>query len=171
MMDGLRWRQRCALVIWGFFAAAFGGWLYEEICVLVLYHDIYKRGMLHLAICPIYGFGAWGLYLLLHKIKRSLLYCLLSVVIASGFEYICSYLLEFLFHRSFWSYKDWWFSIGDRISLVSSLIFGLLAVLFAKGILPALKRAISKGKEPLWFWCAIAACAVTLVDFVLVAFG
>ncbi len=161
--------MRCfALLIFGFLAASFGGWIYEEICVYALYQKIYNRGMLHLTICPIYGFGAWGLYLLLHKVKNSAAFFLLSVLIASAFEYGCSYLLELLFHRSFWTYEGWLLSVQDRISLISSLIFGLLAVIFAKGIVPALKKAVRRGKPQLWFLAALTAAAVVLGDFVLV---
>ena len=164
-------RQKFSLLIWGFIAASFGGWIYEEICVYVLYHHIYNRGMLHLTMCPIYGFGAWGLYLLLHKVKRGSLYFVLSTLIASVFEYGCSYLLEFLFHRSFWTYKDWILTVQDRISLISSLIFGLLAVIFAKLILPALKKAVGKGSQNIWLIMSILAVGVIVGDFVLVVCG
>lgn len=164
-------QQQVSLLIFGFIAAAFGGWIYEEICVYVLYHHIYNRGMLHLTICPIYGFGAWGLYLLLRRVKHSGCYFAMSVVIASVFEYACSYLLELLFHRSYWTYKDWAFSIDDRISLISSVIFGLLAVFFAKAVLPLLRKAVQRGNPTVWFLCSLLAVAVILGDFVLVVSG
>ena len=160
---------RCfALVIFGFLAASFGGWIYEEICVYMIYHTVYNRGMLHLTICPIYGFGAWGLYLLLHKVRNSGAYFVLSVLIASLFEYGCSYLLEFLFHRSYWTYEGWPLSIQNRISLVSSLIFGVLALLFAKCIVPGLKKAVNRGSAGIWFSAAAVALCVVLGDFLLV---
>lgn len=170
-MHELNLRQRFSLLICGFVAAAFGGWIYEEICVWLIYHHIYNRGMLHLTICPIYGFGAWGLYLLLRRIKNSGLYFLLSVIIASVFEFGCSYLLEFLFHRSFWTYEGWPFSVQNRISLISSMIFGLLSVVFAKLILPRLRSRISKGNQYLWFIISLSALAVILGDFILVLRG
>lgn len=167
-MEPLGKRQKFSLLIFGFLAAAFGGWLYEEVCVYVLYHHLYNRGMLHLTICPIYGFGAWGLYLLLHRIKNSALYFSLSVVIASVFEYACSYLLELIFHRSYWTYKDWAFSVGDRISLISSVIFGILAVFFAKAVLPLLQKALRRGRATVWFVSSLIALAIVLGDFMLV---
>ena len=170
-MTELSKRQKFSLLMFGFIAAAFGGWVYEEICVYLLYHHIYNRGMLHLTLCPIYGFGAWGLYLLLHRIRKTWLYFICSVLIASAFEYGCSYLLEFLFHRSYWTYQGWPLSVQDRISLISSLIFGLLAVIFARLILPALKRAVCKGNRNLWFGISLLSLAVMLGDFCLVVHG
>lgn len=167
-METLCRRQKFSLLMSGFIAAAFGGWLYEETCVYILYHHLYNRGMLHLTLCPIYGFGAWGLWLLLRRVRSSGLFFLLSVLIASVFEYACSCLLELMFHRSYWTYRDWAFSIDDRISLISSVIFGLLAVLFAKCILPLLTALVRKGSINLWFIGSLTALAVILGDFILV---
>lgn len=167
-MEELSIRRRIALVIYAFTAAAVGGWLYEECCVYFMYGYLYKRGMLHLTLCPIYGFGAWGLYLLLRKVKSTPLFFLLSVIIASAFEYACSYLLEMIFHRSFWTYSDWAFSVNDRISLISSCIFGLLAVFFAKCLLPLLTKLVRRGKAQLHLGIALGILAVIAGDFLLV---
>ncbi len=167
-MKNMNLKQRISLLIFCFAAAAFGGWIYEEICVYVLYGKLYNRGMLHLTLCPIYGFGAWGLYFLLHRIKSTPLFFLLSVLIASAFEYACSCLLEMLFHRSFWSYEGWLLSVNNRISLISSLIFGLLAVVFAKGIVPFFSKRIGRGRETVWFAVSLVIFAVIAGDFLLV---
>lgn len=166
-----RFLRGFALVVFAFLAASFGGWIYEVICVYLLYHVFYNRGMLHLTLCPIYGFGAWGLYLLLHKIKNSALYFVLSVLIASAFEYACALLLEAVFHRIYWTYEGWPLSVQNRISLVSSLIFGVLALIFAKCIVPPLKKAVSRGKALGWFLAAVGAICVILADFALVVKG
>lgn len=167
-MKDMNNKQRFSLLILGFTIAAFGGWIYEEICVYVLYGQIVNRGMLHLTLCPIYGFGAWGLYLLLHRIKNKPVFFLLSTAIASAFEYACAVLLETVFHRRFWSYEGWPLSVHDRISLISSLIFGLLAVFFAGCILPFLRKRICGGKENIWFAVSLLITAVIAGDFLLV---
>lgn len=164
-------RQLFAVLIFGFVIAAFGGWLYEEACVYLIYHKIYNRGMLHLTLCPIYGFGAWILYLLLHKVRNSVLFFLLSTAIASAFEYGCALLLEHFLHRSYWTYSGWPLSVHDRISLVSSLIFGLLAVLFAKGILPKLTSAVKRGNATKSAVAAGCILSVIITDFLIVLCG
>lgn len=171
MEQKINLRQRFSLLIFGFLAASFGGWIYEVICVFVLYHQYYNRGMLHLTICPIYGFGAWGLYLLLHKVRNSGLFFLLSVIIASAFEYGCALLLETLLHKIYWTYEGWPLSVHNRISLISSLIFGLLALVFAKLIHPPLKKVIARGNPNRWFTAAVLAVLVILGDFCLVLHG
>ena len=161
-------RQKISLLIVGFTVAAVGGWVYEEICIYVLYHYLYNRGMLHLTLCPIYGFGGWGLYALLHKIKSVPLYFLLSTIIASVFEFACSYLLEWIFHCSYWSYADWIFSVDDRISLLSSIFFGILAVIFAKAVLPFLRKCVQKGNANVWLAASLVILGIICGDFLLV---
>lgn len=163
-------KRRFALLIFGFIAASFGGWLYEEACVWILYHHLYNRGMLHLTICPIYGFGAWGMYLMLRKVQNTPLYFALSVLIASVFEYGCGCMLELLFHHRYWSYADWPLSLHDRISLISSLIFGLLSVVFAKAVIPVLKKRTEKGNAAVMSAAAVICICVILGDFLLVLF-
>ena len=167
-MENMTLKQRFSLLILGFTAAAFGGWCYEEICVYVLYGQIVNRGMLHLTLCPIYGFGAWGLYLLLYRVRNKPLFFLLSTAIASAFEYGCALLLETVFHRRFWSYEGWLLSVHDRISLISSLIFGVLAIFFAGCIVPFLGKRVRSGRENLWFAASLVILAVITGDFLLV---
>ena len=156
------------LAVLGFVIAAFVGWIYEQICVLVMYGSFSHRGMLDIPFLPIYGFGAWGLALLLRKVRSGWAFFFLSVLIASVFEYACSYLLEFLFHESFWTYSDWWFSFQDRISLISSAVFGLLAVIFVKCVLPFLRFLMKKVPQGILLVLSFLFIFIIIGDFFLV---
>ena len=126
-----------------FALAAFIGWAYEVICTYLLHHYWTDRGVLHLPFCPIYGFGMMILYLIFRKVKNSLLIFTGSAVITTTIELGASYFLEYFFHVQLWSYNDWPFSFDDRISLISSCIFGLMALLFLKLIVPLTERIFS----------------------------
>ena len=127
------------IFIWGFVLASLIGWIYEEVCGLVVYGHFMERGILWLPLCPIYGFGAWLLYACTHKMKNVVWIILTAGVVSGIFEYICSYVLEEYFHLYLWSYEGWILSINDRISLLSCLFFGILAVFFQKTIVPFLR--------------------------------
>lgn len=162
-------RKDCfILLVLGFVIAAFAGWVYEQICVLIMYGSFQHRGMLDIPLLPIYGFGAWGLALILRPVRSGWLFFILSVVIASLFEYACSYLLEFLFHERFWSYSDWWFSFQDRISLISSAIFGLLALIFVKAVLPFVRYLMRKIPKAVLMFVSVLAAILVIADFILV---
>ncbi|MBO7362246.1 MAG: putative ABC transporter permease [Lachnospiraceae bacterium] len=112
------------------------GWLYEMACVWIIYGYYFDRGVLHLPMCPIYGFGVLLLMLVLRTVENPFGIFLGSFLIASGVELTASYILEYGFHRILWSYEGWPLSFQDRISLVSSLIFGVMATVFIKLIKP-----------------------------------
>ncbi len=156
------------LFVLSFVLAAFAGWIYEQICVRVMYGAFSHRGMLRIPLLPIYGFGAWGLALLLRRVRSVCLFFVLSVLIASVFEFACSYLLELIFHESFWSYNDWPLSVCDRISLISSLIFGLLAVAFVKGVLPFVRFLMRKLPQFVLLLAAVLFALLIVGDFLFV---
>ena len=116
------------------------GWLYEMVCVWLLYGYYFDRGVLHLPMCPIYGCGVLLLRLVLREVKNPFGIFLGSFLIASGVELAASYILEYGFHKILWSYEGWPLSFQDRISLVSSLIFGVMATVFIKLVKPPIDK-------------------------------
>lgn len=136
------------------------GWLYEMVCVWLLYGYYFDRGVLHLPMCPIYGFGVLLLMFVLRTVKNPFGIFLGSFLIASGVELTASYILEYGFHRILWSYEGWPLSFQDRISLVSSLIFGIMATVFIKLGKPQIDK-LFKSKQ--------AAAAAVIVSMLFVA--
>ncbi len=113
-----------------FVLASFIGWLYEIICVRIWLGVFVDRGVLHLPMCPIYGFGMLTLLAIFRKVKDPLLLFLGSALVTTVIELAASYILEYCFHLSLWSYAGWPLTFQDRISAISSGIFGLMSVLF-----------------------------------------
>ena len=134
-------------LLFQFITASFIGWLYEIITVYIMYNTYYDRGVLHLPLCPIYGFGMLMLYTVLRKVKNGLLYFSGSVIITTLLELCVSYIAEYKFGGILWSYEDWPLNFQNRISVISSCIFGLLAVGFVKIIKPGIDSVF--GKYPL----------------------
>ena len=123
-----------------FILASFGGWVYEIACVWILHHIYVDRGILHLPMCPIYGFGFIVLYAMFHKVKNPLYLFLVSFLVTSVIELSASYILEYKFHMILWTYEGWPLNFQNRISVVSSMIFGIMTVLFTKGVKPPVDR-------------------------------
>ncbi|MBO4909234.1 MAG: putative ABC transporter permease [Lachnospiraceae bacterium] len=123
-----------------FLLASFIGWLYEIGCVYVMYKTYYDRGVLHIPCCPIYGFGMLILYFLFRKVKNPLIVFTGSVVVTTTVEYIAAIVLEYRFHRILWTYRDWPLQFQGRVSAISSCLFGIMALLFMKLIVPGLNR-------------------------------
>jgi len=119
-----------------FMSASFIGWLYEIITVYIMYHTYYDRGVLHLPVCPVYGFGMLLFSFALKNVKNPALFFLGSAAISTVLELLVSYVAQYGFGWILWSYNDWPLNFQGRISLISSCIFGLLAVVFVKFLKP-----------------------------------
>ena len=137
--------------------ASFIGWLYEIICVWVMFRTYYDRGILHIPICPIYGFGILLLILIFRKVENQLGLFIGSVIVTTGVELLSSYVLEYRFRLILWTYEGWPLSFQNRISAVSSCLFGLMAVMFIKLIKPPIDKLFGSKYR------VAAACAVCLL--------
>ncbi|HHW45829.1 MAG TPA: putative ABC transporter permease [Clostridiales bacterium] len=128
-----------------FMLYSFIGWIYETILCSVLKGEFVNRGFLHGPYCPIYGFGAILIILLLtHYVQNALSLFVLSSVLATAFEYASSYILEKLFNQRWWDYSNMRFNINGRVCLEGALIFGALSVLLVYYIHPLSMRLLEK---------------------------
>lgn len=148
-----------------FVLAGFVGWLYEVAVVWIMYGYVYNRGMLHMPIVPIYAVGAFILLLIFGRKKKNPLFVFIaSTVVTTVFELGASYLLDFIFGRHFWTYEDWYFSILDRASLISSVIFGLFALLYLFAVHPLSGKLSEKLPKWVCIGFSVTASAAVAVD-------
>ena len=144
-----------------FFLSSFIGWVYEIICVYVLFHCYMDRGVLHIPCCPIYGFGLLILYFIFRKVKNPFVVFGGSVAITTTVEYLTYVFVEYKYHVILWTYEGWPLNYKGRVSAISSIIFGLLAVSFLKLAVPVIeriygskaKKAVSLFVTALFFFC------------------
>ena len=106
------------------------GWIMEVTIVSAQKKKITARGFLIGPWCPIYGFGALFITLLLKKYYEDpLVLFIMSFLLGTILEYVTSYLMEKLFHARWWDYSDHRFHINGRVSLTTSLGFGTLGLI------------------------------------------
>jgi len=101
---------------------------------------------------PIYGIGTI-IILLIHKyidkfklnkyIKPIILFLACSIIL-SIIEALGGYLIEFLFHQTFWDYSHYKFNIGKYAALEMSLIWGLSSILIIYFLKPLIDKIIGK---------------------------
>lgn len=115
---------------------SFIGWLYETLLTSAVWRRFAERGWLHLPICPIYGFCAVALVLILGKLKSVPLIFLVGTCLTTAAELAASYVLDLFIDDPLWDYDNWAFNFQGRIALGSSLIFGVLCVLLIKILHP-----------------------------------
>ena len=116
-----------------FVTYAFVGWCIE--CVYMYFDEdkLTNRGFFMGPYCPIYGFGAVLMTLLLQKYENDVLALFLfAITVCSILEYLTSYILEKIFHARWWDYSKELFNINGRICMKTMIPFGILGVLMMK---------------------------------------
>lgn len=114
-----------------FFIYSVIGWIIEIIsCSYGQKKLIKNRGFLIGPYCPIYGFGAIAMTLLLGKyLNDPLVLFVMAIIITSTLEYFTSYILEKIFSARWWDYSDRKFNINGRVVLTHSMAFGTLGLI------------------------------------------
>lgn len=128
-----------------FVCYSFLGWCCESVYCSVLQKKLINRGFLSGPVCPVYGFGAMSVVLLLSPFRESvLLVFVLGMLVASGVEYATACLLERIFHAKWWDYSHYRFNIHGRVCLLNSLMFGALSVVAVCWLHPPLQSMLER---------------------------
>ena len=157
------------LVFLVFVVSAFIGWSYETLITSIDWGEFADRGFLNLPICPIYGFGAVFLLWAFHRLKNPIGIFLASTVSTTLIELAASYAIEYFFHMTLWTYKYWPLHFQGRISLWSSVLFGLFGVFLLKCVHPLTRKIAVKMPMVLrWIICMILLGAILADTYICV---
>ena len=122
-----------------FISYAFLGWCMEVTCKFIQYKKFINRGFLIGPYCPIYGWGALAITILLKRyMEDPLVLFVMSTIICSIIEYLTSYFMEQKYHARWWDYSNKKFNINGRICLETLIPFGILGVAIMYGTNPIL---------------------------------
>ena len=154
------------------------GWIYEVLLTATAYGYYQNRGFLFGPWLPIYGLGGLLLYLILGKAAgkqgsplRRLLYALAIFagicLLTTAFELAASYLLDALGigFTNLWDYFAENPNFEGRVSLISSLRFGIIGIAALYLVIPLWERLVRLGEKPLNAVSAVLA-ALFLADIV-----
>ena len=109
---------------------SFLGWLMEVTQGYVRHKKFVNRGFLIGPYCPIYGYGAISMTLLLKGYANDpIVLFVMAIVICSILEYTTSFVMEKLFKIRCWDYSIRKFNINGRICLETMIPFGILGCL------------------------------------------
>lgn len=112
----------------------------------------FESGILYGPWTPIYGFGIITILLIskkilkkqnINKITKYILIYISATLILTLFELIGGLLIEKIFGFSFWNYEDHKFHIGKYICLETTLIWGILSILFVTLLKKPLDKIIN----------------------------
>ena len=105
------------------------GWV-QESTIESLYHKrLINRGFLKGPYIPIYGIGGMTMLILCMPFRENgFAVYFVGLLSCTVLEYFVGWLMETMFHKQFWDYSMLRFTYKNRISLLSSLFWGLLSL-------------------------------------------
>ena len=125
------------------------GWIWESIYCTIKERKWQNRGFLYGPLCPIYGFGSIIALLVYDLISLGIVHQLSWwMTLIAGFfvsillEYPTSYILEKLFHARWWDYSDLPLNINGRTCVITSLGFGIGAIIIMNYLIPSYEQAL-----------------------------
>jgi len=107
----------------------FIGWCFESTIESVYHRRFINRGFLKGPYIPIYGTG--GIFMMLVCVpfaKSALSVFVVGMATCTVLEYCVGAIMEALFKKQFWDYSMMRFVYKNRVSLVSSLVWGLMSL-------------------------------------------
>lgn len=151
-----------------FFLYSFLGWCLEVVCKLVTDHKFINRGFLIGPYCPIYGYGALIMQLLLKRYLNDPVTLFVMILLCcSILEYFTSYALEKIFHTRWWDYSKKRFHINGRICLETMIPFGIFGLLLMYVFNPFLLHFIERIPNLLLYGISILFFLIYFADNVI----
>ena len=118
--------------------------------------------------CPIYGFGAVFISLLLSRHAEDPLAVFgLAILICGILEYSASYMLEKIFHARWWDYSTKKFNLNGRVCADTLLPFGLLGLLLVYAITPVMFSCFDLLSETMIQIICLSLSLLFLVDITI----
>lgn len=155
-------------IIFYFFLYSFLGWAMESAYLSFGQRRLINTGFLYGPFCPIYGFGAVVLYVLLIRLKGNpILIFIVGFLVLSVWEYFVGFLLEKLFKTKYWDYSENKFNINGRVCLLNSIYWGFLSVFFIEIWNPLVEVQIQKVSMDVILYIDIILCAYLILDMIV----
>ena len=147
-----------------FFIYAFLGWCGEVAFAAIKEGAFVNRGFLNGPVCPIYGFGVFGVVTALRPVQDNLwLLYLGSAALTTALEFVTGWVLEKIFHTRWWDYSDTPMSIMGYVCIPFSLLWGVACVVIVKLIHPMFLSMADR----LLLWMCVSLDALFALTFML----
>lgn len=151
-----------------FIIYSFLGWFMEIIIVFKKENKFINRGFLIGPICPIYGYGALLITISLTKYYNDIpVLFILATILGASLEYFTSYVMEKIFKTRWWDYSDHKYNINGRISLTTSIGFGILGVILVHFLNPFFKNVLTLIPSILLTIIAVILLIILITDYIM----
>lgn len=134
-------------LVWVFLICCVAGFVVETIWCYIRHGYIESRqSLVYGPLSLAYGMGGVVLTLALYKFRKAPIWktFIVSFLVGTVTEYICSLGQEIVFGSVAWDYSNVPLNINGRVCLLYSLFWGALGVLWIRLIYPVMAKGIEK---------------------------
>ena len=142
------------------------GWVQESTIESLYHRHPINRGFLKGPYIPIYGVGGLLLLFICHPFRdNGFKVFFVALIACTALEYFTGWLMETIFGKQFWDYSMFRIAYKNRISLVSSLFWGVMG-LFVTYVISDITMFVLNNL-PHQFICAAGATVslIMAIDF------
>lgn len=151
-----------------FYLYSFMGWCFESAYVSVSEKKLTNRGFMRGPFLPIYGSGATMMLVVSMPFRDNLVLTYLAGCVgATILEYITSVAMEALFQVRYWDYSHLRFQFQGRISLSSTLTWGVFTILASRVIQVRVEKPVLLIPSKVLTGVTLALTALICADFAL----
>ena len=151
-----------------FIIYSFAGWVMETLWVSWCDKRLVDRGFLIGPYCPIYGFGALFIILLLNRFAYNpVLLFFMTTVLCGILEYFASWCMEKIFKARWWDYSNKKFNLNGRICLRNLIAFGVMGLMVTYLINPYVQIWIDYLNDNQLRAIAFCLWTIFIMDFVV----
>lgn len=151
-----------------FYLYSFMGWCFESAYVSVSEKKLTNRGFMRGPFLPIYGSGATMMLVVSMPFRDNLVLTYLAGCVgATILEYITSVAMEALFQVRYWDYSHLRFQFQGRISLSSTLTWGVFTILASRVIQVQVEKPVLLIPPKVLTGVTLALTALICADFAL----
>lgn len=149
-----------------FYIYCFIGWCYESTYCSIRDKKLTNRGFLHGTLLPIYGSGALALLLITNPVKDNIILTFIfSMIGATILELVTGIAMEFIFKVRYWDYSKSRLNFKGYISLVPSLLWGIMGVLIMNVIHSPIERLVLQLEHKVLYIVVFIITISMAVDF------
>ena len=147
------------------------GWCMEVTCKLIQYKRFINRGFLIGPYCPIYGYGAILITILLKKyIYDPWVLFVMAILVCGTLEYLTSFFMENIFKARWWDYSQRKFNLNGRVCLGTIIPFGILGLFIMYVSNPFLLDKLELIPEVWLNWISGILFSIYIVDNIVSTF-
>lgn len=142
------------------------GWVQESIIESLYHKKLINRGFLKGPYIPIYGFGGLTMLMICLPFRANgFLVFLVGLVSCTILEYFTGWLMETCFGMQFWDYSMLKITFRNRISLISSLFWGVLSLFMTYFLFGIVNRIVEMTPDKVIVGFDTIVMILMFVDF------